>query len=128
MELPIIEQAISFDDNVENPTFCFKYLSKASIRDCRDHKFFYEFLMRLQKLSEAGWNKIRTDNRHGIGLEQIPIKQIKKSMPKCVTPDVKKLDVFRVNGRNNVFVGKQIKTVFRVFFIEARFGDIYDHN
>lgn len=109
------------------PLFCFKYLSTASICNCTSHKIFYDFLIRLQKLSELGWPGIRTSDRHSFGMEQIPISRIKPKLPVCITPEVKSLHVLRANGNNLPFVGVQIDRVFRVFFIEARFGDIYDH-
>lgn len=109
------------------PLFCFKYLSRTSICDCTDHKIFYDFLIRLQKLSSLGWPGIRRAGRHGFGMEQIPTDRIKPKLPACITPEVKSLHVLRANGNNLPFVGIQIDRVFRVFFVETRFGDIYDH-
>lgn len=114
-----------FEENY--PLFCFKYLNKVSISECQDHKFFINFLFRLKALSNLGWNEIRKTQRHGYGMEQIPIEQIKPQLPICVTPDVKALHVFRANGDNRPFIGIQIDRVFRIFFIETKFGDIYDH-
>lgn len=109
------------------PLFCFKYLSETSISTCRDHKFFFEFLIRLQKISQLGWPEIRTAPRHGFGMESISVDQIKPQLPACITPDVRKLHVFRATGDNHPFIGLQIDRIFRVLFIEANFGDIYDH-
>ena len=109
------------------PLFCFKYLSCASICDCKNQKVFYDFLIRLQKLSELGWPSIRISDRHGFGMESIPTNKIKPKLPACITPEVRSLHVFRANGNNLPFVGIQIDRVFRVLFIETRFGDIYDH-
>ena len=111
------------------PIFCFKYLNdNASISKCKDHKIFFDFIIRLKKLSELGWSEIRKSNRHSFGFEMIPVQKIKPRLPECVTPDVKVLQVFRVNGNNLPFVGLQCDKIFRVFFIETKFGDIYDHN
>lgn len=109
------------------PIFCFKYLSKESIGDCNDPSFLIEFLFRLQKLSELGWSKIRTSHKHSFGMEPIPVDAIRKNLPTCVTDDVKFLHVFRAHGDNRPFVGLQIGRIFRIFFIEANFGDIYNH-
>lgn len=109
------------------PLFCFKYLSDVSISTCKDHKFFFDFLIRLQKISQLGWPSIRTSTRHGFGMESIPVDRIKPQLPMCITPDVKKLHVFRATGDNHPFIGLQIDRIFRVLFIEANFGDIYDH-
>lgn len=116
-------------DQYNYPIFCFKYLQAVSIKDCKDSKFFFDFLMRLQKLSELGWKQIRVSDKHSFGTEDIAIKQLKiKSFPPCITPDVDKLKVFRANGNNLPFLGIQHENIFRVIFIESHFGDIYEHS
>jgi hypothetical protein len=123
-----IKQSKSIKQTEEDyPLFCFKYLSDASIRRCRDHKFFYDFLMRLNKLSEMGWKDIRDSDRHNYGLEPLPKEKIKPQLPAFITPDVKKLHVFRANNDHRPFIGLQRGKVFHVLFIESKFGDIYDH-
>ncbi|MDR1918512.1 MAG: hypothetical protein LBQ65_02565 [Tannerellaceae bacterium] len=110
------------------PIFCFKYLSDVSIKDCKNPKFFRDFLMKLQKLSELGWNGIRTSHRHAYGLEPIPIGKIKPQvLPESITPEVEYLHAFRASGNNLPFVGIQMQKIFRILFIEAHFGDIYNH-
>jgi hypothetical protein len=112
------------------PIFCFKYLSDVSIKKCNDSKFFYDFLMRLRKLSELGWNEIRNSHKHAYGLEPIPLREIKpKMLSESITPDVKNLQAFRASGNNLPFVGiRMSNNCFRILFIEARFGDIYNHH
>jgi len=110
------------------PIFCFKYLSDVSIKKCKNSNFFYDFLMRLQKLSELGWTEIRKSHKHAYGLEPIPVFKIKPQvLPECITPDVKYLHAFRASGNNLSFVGIQEQNIFRILFIETKFGDIYDH-
>jgi hypothetical protein len=113
--------------NENYPIFCFKYLSDRSIKKCQDPRFYFDFLMRLKELSEKGWTEIRKASRHSIGLEPLPTHEIKPALPACITPEIKKLHVFRVNGNNLPFVGIQIQNIFRILFIETNFGDIYDH-
>lgn len=84
--------------------------------------------MRLQKLGELGWNKIRTSGRHEYGREPIPVSQMKPQMPSVVTPEITHLDVFRANGANNVFAGFMRDDVFFVVFIEGKFGELYNHS
>ena len=100
--------------NIDHPLFSFKYL--------------IDFLIRLQKLSELGWKEIRVSGRHEFGIEKITRDQIKPKdrLPKFITPEVE-LDVFRANGDNRPFVGKQDGKIFYIFFIETNFGDVYDH-
>lgn len=109
------------------PMFCFKHLSYSSFENCTDPTFFIEFLQRLKKLSELGWKEIRKSHRHSFGMEKIPIDRINPKLPSCVTPEVKHLSVFRATGSNLPFVGVQVQKVFRIFFIETEFGDIYKH-
>jgi hypothetical protein len=61
--------------NENYPIFCFKYLSDESISGCKNSKFYFDFLMRLKKLSELGWNEIRTSAPHSFGMEPIPKKR-----------------------------------------------------
>lgn len=115
---------------IDHPLFSFRYLHDVSYSDCRDALFFIDFLKRLQKLSELGWNGIRASHRHGYGLEKIPISQLNarlKFLPAFITPEVKELDVFRATGDNRTFVGFQKSKIFYVFFIETRFGDVCPH-
>ena len=126
-----VQPNVSIDRDVlshdDYPTFCFKYLSSVSIRDCKSPEFFVEFLLRLKKLSELGWKEIRQSHKHSFGMEKIPVEKIRPQLPVCVTPDVKHLHVLRATGSNLPFVGVEMQKVFRVLFIETAFGDIYDH-
>lgn len=110
------------------PIFCFKYLQNKSIKDCNNYKFFYDFLIRLQKLSELGWKEINKSNKHSYGTEKIPVKSIKPNLPSIITDDVEELTVFRANGNNLPFLGIEKPGLFHIVFIETKFGDIYDHN
>jgi hypothetical protein len=110
------------------PLFCFKYLSTKSFKKNKNPVFLYDFLLRLNKLSNLGWKEIRCSNRHKFGMEQIPVNKIKAELPPFITPDIKNLHVFRANSNNNSFVGLQCGKIFRIIFIEANFDDIYDHN
>jgi len=122
---------ISIDKNKiisENyPLFCFKFLVSSSYIKCKDPNFFIDFLSRLQKLSELGWTEIRKSHRHSFGMEKIPVKSIKPKIPKCITPDVTHLHVFRAAGNNLSFIGIEVQEIFRIIFIETKFGDIYKH-
>jgi hypothetical protein len=115
-------------DALNYPIFCFKYLQKISIEDSSDADFFVNFLFRLQKLSNLGWEEIRKSSKHSFGTEQIPVNDLKpKVYPSIVTPEVTHLTVFRATGDNRPFLGIQNKDVFHIIFVEAKFNDIYDH-
>lgn len=124
-ELPKISPSPEFP----YPLFCFKYLQEVSFPGCKDVQFFTKLLTRLQKLSELGWKQIRTSQRHGFGMEKIPINKIKPCLSNSlITDEVTELHVFRATGNNHVFVGLQEKHIFHIIFIETTFGDIYDHS
>lgn len=128
VEVPIeISQAeiISFA-RVNYPLFSFKYLTEHSIKNCRDGGFFLEFLLRLKKLSELGWQEIAKSGRHGFGMEKIPREIIKHDIPPQITPEVP-LFAFRATGSNLPFVGFREGRIFHIIFVETVFGDIYDH-
>lgn len=113
--------------NIDYPIFGFKYLQEHSIKKCKDGKFFFDFLMRLKKLSELGWKSIDISGKHQYGMEKIPREEIKPSIPAFVTKEVP-LFVFRAKGNNLPFVGVRQGKIFHVIFIETEFGDIYDHD
>ena len=125
----ISESEVRDLSEIDYPLFSFKYLNPVSIDKCNDSKFFFDFLMRLQKLSNLGWNGIRTSERHAIGMEHMPINKIVpyRQLPDFITRDVENLDVFRANGDNRVFVGLQKSKIFHIFFIETEFGDVSCH-
>ena len=55
---------LDIDEEVEKkkqyPLFSFKHLqTNISYKDCKETKFFIDFIGRLQKLSELGWEEIR---------------------------------------------------------------------
>lgn len=74
--------------HIDYPLFSFKYLQEHSIKKCDNSKFFFDYLMRMKKLSDLGWKAIEIDNRHGFGMEKIPRKEIKPDIPQFVTPEV----------------------------------------
>jgi hypothetical protein len=109
---------------INYPIFCFKHLQTVPKID---YKFYADFIERLKKISNLSWNEISVSPRHGFGTEKIPVKQIKLSLPKFVSPDVTDLTVFRANGDNRPFLGLRDKNVFHIIFLEEKFGDVYNH-
>lgn len=79
----------------------------------------------MKKLCCLDWVTLHTTQRHSFGLENMPIGQIKKRMDINFEGD--HLLVLRATGDNHVFLGFRKGDVFNVVFIEAEFGDIYNH-
>lgn len=122
------EKEEHIEKRMQEVLFSFKHLQTSiSYKNTKDSRFFVDFLERLKKLSELGWEEIRKSQRHGFGMEKIPIRAIRPQCPSFVTPDVKELVVFRATGENKVFVGIQQENIFHIIFIEANFGDVYAH-
>ena len=115
-------KSISVSDEI---SFGFKYLQPASYSDGASAEFLVEFLGRLKGLCGLGWNEIRKSSRHSYGCEKIPVSSIKKETG--LTDDVRHLLAFRATGDKHVFLGFRDGNVFQIVFIEAKFGDIYDH-
>lgn len=122
--------------NIEEPTenkvgkrqsisFSFDMLHEVSYTECKRTDFFIHLLQRMKKLSLLDWNSINHSQRHSFGYEKIPIKAIRKNI--LLTKDMDYLFVFRATGDNHVFLGFREGNVFKVVFIEAEFGDIYNH-
>lgn len=113
---------------IDYPLFSFRYFKNVSAKDCTDYKFFLDYITRLQKLSELGWDEIRKSHPHSFGMEPMPKTQIRHNglLPDFVTREVD-LHVFRAVGDNRVMVGLQEGKIFHVFFIEAKFGEISSH-
>lgn len=105
------------------PVFCFKHLRLIKW----DNVQLKDFIERLQKLQQLGWNEINKSHRHSFGYEKIPIEAIIPELPDFVTPDVNFLFAFRYTGDNRPFLAMRNGDILHVIFIEANFGDIYDH-
>lgn len=118
-----VEKTIGKRDTV---SFSFDLLHDTSYTDCKDASFFIKFLQRLKKLCSADWNTINLSQRHSLGYEKIPVKSIKRNIN--ITKEINFLLALRATGDNHAFLGFRDGNVFQVIFIEAQFGDIYDHN
>lgn len=119
-----IKNPLINDVEIDYPVFCFKHLS---IKSRGDYKFYFNFIERLNKLSNLSWKQINTTQKHGFGTEKLPVEQIKPDLPQFISPDVKELLVFRANGDNRPFLGLRTGKIFHIVFIEEKFGDVYNH-
>lgn len=114
----------------QRPVFSFEYLQDNSIKGkCTDQQFLYELLSHLREISKKSWKELQTAGKHSmIGYEMLPVDCfVPKKMPEIVSPDVKKLMVFRATGDNRVMVGIKQESIFQVLFVETAFGDISGH-
>jgi len=109
------------------PLFSFKYLN-TTISLKKNKPIAYNFLERVQKLSNLAWEEIHKSSRHQFGYEKINRRQIKcaSSIPMCFN-DVDEFFVFRASGNNLPFICYIASHIIYPLFIEAKFGDIYNH-
>lgn len=82
------------------------------------------FLTKWAKRSQFSWKDLGLHPKHGLGYEQLPSRQIKRDAPEHLTQD--KYMVMRHEG-NHSFVGFKAGDTFYALWIEAAFGDVYDH-
>lgn len=120
------EEILNLRD-IDYPLFSFRHLKEESYTSTKDYKFLSGVITRFHTLSTLGWKEIRSSNKHSIGMESIPKEEITSELPSIVTPDVKKVHMFRVSGDNRVMIGLQVGKVYHVFFIAANFTDFYSH-
>ena len=83
-----------------------------------------EFLLKWAKRSMFTWKDLTSHGKHGLGSEQLPSHKIKRKPPEELAQD--KYMVLRHEG-NYPFVGYKIRDTFYVLWIEANYGDVYDH-
>ena len=113
----------------ERPSFSFRYLNlDVSVKKC-DSKVFRKFVARMRILSDMTWKQINSSDRHSYGWELIPKESLKpqKSIPSALS-DVSKFHVFRYDSDNHPFVSVVKGNTIYPLFIEATFGDVYNHN
>lgn len=112
---------------IDYPVFCFKHLQPHSYSECEDVKLIRSFFERCKNLAQLGWKEIDTSQKHGHGYEKLEREKFKPSLPPFITPDVKKLLVFRYGKSNLSFVALRSENILHVIFIETVHGHIYDH-
>lgn len=121
----LIERA-KIENGIDYPVFCFKHLHLNSIKKGKGD-IFKDFLFRMQKLCETGWTEIHKAPCHGLGYELLDRDKFHYQLPNFITPDIKKLHVFRASGNNLPFVAHKNGNVLHVIFLEIKFNEIYDH-
>lgn len=116
------ENAVGCENHI---SFGFAYLHDVSYTDCKKVSFFIDYLQRLKKICGIDWKTVNISQRHAIGCEKIPVTAIKKDLK--LTREVTFLLAFRATGDNHAFLGFRDGNIFQVVYIEAEFGDIYNH-
>lgn len=120
----------------DHPVFCFRYAHPDfTVQSKRlDLKSKGQMLERLYALSQMSWQDIRLANKHGYGTEKMPFSSIKPARPQVMPGDgaeaevFESLLVFRRDSKNHVFAGVRVKSTIHILYVEAAFGDLYNHD
>lgn len=108
------------------PKFCLRYLATGfDVRSLPQDKQA-KFACALQDRSSMSWTQIKLAPRHGHGSELILRGEIKPRVPDQFG-ETPKFMVLRYDG-NLPMVGVRVRDVFHVCWIEANYGDVYDHS
>lgn len=122
-ELPAPPPAVNYD--LETPKFCLRHLVPSyDVRSLPEHQQA-QFALALQDRSTMTWQQIKLAGRHGHGTEQMPRGEIKRQIPDAFAEE-RTFAVLRYDG-NLPMVGVRVRDVFQVIWIEANYGDVYDH-
>lgn len=83
------------------------------------------FLLKLEDRADMTWARVIVAGRHALGIEMMDASAIKCGLPfgDACPP---KFMVMRYHGKLPM-VGWRERDVFHIVWVEARFGDVYDH-
>ena len=107
------------------PIFSFRHMSYRG-RNCLlrcDSSSRASMVNTLLQLSQLTWSQILSTPKESYGKENIPREQFKVSLPRFVTPDVKKLMVFRFS-KSERMVGIRHNDIYHILIVGA---NLYDH-
>jgi hypothetical protein len=109
------------------PHFSFEHLHHDFHLDKCDRDGKAALAEALVKRSSMTWAGIYSADRHGLGSENMPVKQtrLRGKIPERFS-DHDKLLILRYHG-NKPMAGFRVERVYYVLAVEAEFGDLYDH-
>lgn len=111
--------------NDETPKFCLRYICPGFDVHALSDRRQAAFAKTLQKLASSKWSDLITAPHKGQGIEQIPLGQIKPSVPPRFEGQAKVM-VFRYDGKLPM-AGVRVNDVYHVLWIEPEFNMLYDH-
>lgn len=113
------------DPNQQTPRFCLRHSQTGFDVDKLSKDQRADFAVALHKRARMTWREIILADKHGLGLETMPRKSIKPKVP-AQFEDTEKFHVLRYSGKLPM-VGVRLLDTFHIIWIEAAFGDVYDH-
>ena len=113
-----------YDDST--PKFCLHHLQSGfQVSDLLDKDQQSDFALALEKRRSLTWHQLMTAPRLGLGYELMPAREIIPPIPPFFE-DAGRFHVFRYCGKLPM-AGVRVNDVFHIVWIEAKFGDLYDH-
>lgn len=103
-------------EKVQSGSYCLSSL------DQQNKAHFAEAIFKRKNLS---WQELIQTNRHGLGIEKLPVSSVKEPVPRFITDEVKHFEVFRYHDRK-AMVGYRQKNVFYVLWFDHNFT-LYNH-
>ena len=113
------------DRSTGHPKFCLRFLQRGfDVANLpRDKRA--DLALTLQQRASMTWLELHRAGRHGQGYELLPAATFRGAIP-AVFEDQDKFHVFRYSGHLPM-AGVRSGDVLHIIWIEARFGDLYDH-
>jgi hypothetical protein len=118
-KLKVDEKEITTIQSYKHPIFCLKNIHKDFDLDKCDDSEKKEFSELLIMLGKLDWIEIQKRDKYKGGSEKIPIKSLKVSVPKFITPDVDSLLVVRKQNKM-LLIGHRNRFIFHVLFIDPK--------
>lgn len=81
------------------------------------------FINTIMLLSQRTWTELTITQKESLGQESIPVTSFKIPLPKIVTPDVKKLMVFRFSDSERV-AGIRTNDIYHIVAVGI---NLYNH-
>jgi hypothetical protein len=123
-KLPEVHSTIG-DHSTGHPKFCFRFLQRGFDITKLPRDLRADLAITLQQRSSMTWTQLHQAGRHGQGYEQVSRLSVRAPVP-AVFADRDKFHVFRYSGKLPM-AGVRAGDVFHVVWIEAAFGELYDH-
>lgn len=124
-DAPSIQPAPATNYDEATPKFCLHHIHHGHSVAKLPPNLRADFAVALERFAELTWRDIKLMGRHSFGSEWMRKDRIHPDVPEKFK-DEDRFMVLRYSG-NLPMVGVRILDVFHVLWIEANYGDVYNH-
>lgn len=113
-------------DHDTHPSISFRFIQNGWGTGQLTDKQRQQLLHKWEQRCAITWKDLGQHPKHGLGSEFLPVAKIKPQIP----PQFQGQDrvrVYRHEG-NGALAGFKVDSIFYILWIEAKFGDLYDHS